>query len=68
VLDSLIFVYVWRHIRGCSCYIEFDDRDGYVWIEDAERGTLDLIYFVIIDSGNYDLEDVISRSVVAEIV
>ena len=38
------------------------------WIKNAERDTLELIYIMIIDSRDCDLEDMISRSVVAEII
>jgi len=47
---------------GCKCYIEFDDGDIYcVWIEDIERGTLKILYIVIIDSQDSDLKNMISR-------
>ena len=54
---------------GCRCYIEYDDGDDcFVWIEDTERGTFNLIYIMIVDSQDYDLEYLISRPVVVEIV
>ena len=54
-------------MRGYRCYIEFDYEDGYVWIEDAESGTLEFIYIRIVDSRDCDLNDVISKSIVVKI-
>ena len=68
-LDTLILTYVWIYMRGCKYYIEFDDGDNFcVWIEDAERDTLEFIYIMFVDKRDFDLEYVISRPVMFEIV
>jgi len=55
-------------MRDCWCSFEFDLENGYyVWIENVKRGTLELIYIMIVDSRDCDFEDVISRLVVDEI-
>ena len=67
-LDSLI-LHISKDICVVVCVILSDDGDGcYIWVEDAERGTLELIYIVIVDSRGCNLNDVISRTVVAEII
>ena len=56
-------------MRGCRCYFEFDTENSYcVWIENVERNILEFIYIMIIDSRNYDLDDVVSRPIVVEII
>ena len=50
-LDSLVFVYVQKYMRGCRYYFEFGDEDVFCdWIEDVQRSTLKLMYIIIIDS------------------
>ena len=56
-------------MRGYMCYFEFDIENGNcIWIEDTEKGILELIQSMIVDSGDCDIEHVISRTVVAEII
>ena len=44
-------------MRNCWCLFEFGVGNGYcVWIENAEIGTLELIYVIIVN-----VETVISR-------
>ena len=60
---------MYRIMCGCICYIECADvDDSCVWIEDTERGYIELIYIIIADSGDCDLEDVIGRLIVAKII
>jgi len=49
--------------------VEFGVRNGYcVWIENVETDTLELIYIIIRNSRDCDIENVISRPVMIEIV
>jgi len=54
---------------GYRCYFKFDIRNDYcVEIENAERGTLEFIYIMIVDSRECDFENVISRPAMTEII
>jgi len=49
-------------MRDCWYYFEFGTGNSYcVWIENVEKNILEFIYIMIIDSRDYDLDDVISR-------
>jgi len=56
-------------MHGCRCYFEFSVGNSYcIWIENIEMSTFELIHIMIIDSRDCDLEDVISRPIVSEII
>ena len=53
----------------CLCSFEFSvENNNCVGTENVERSTLELIYIMTNNSRDYNLENVISRPVVAEII